>query len=129
MVNARGDRPLCISCYNRDREVRVGKNAKGGIPTKTLDAWKLHTSRVTAIEDGQVRVVEINHCTGAAELILTLARKATGPMQFAFAPRLPPGVPLNPQFIDEVEDEVCSVCFGVEKGPLGGVIGVQKGPL
>jgi hypothetical protein len=29
IVNARGERPLCVSCYNRDREVRIGKNAKG----------------------------------------------------------------------------------------------------
>jgi hypothetical protein len=99
MVNVHGDRsrPLCVSCCNRHYEVEKGRNAKGGKPEKL----KLRTVRLQVIQDGQAKVVTMEKVTSAAEAILTLARQAKSPLQFAYAPMLPPGVPLNPQFTGE----------------------------
>jgi hypothetical protein len=99
MVNVHGDsgRPLCVSCCNRHYEVEKGRNAKGQKPQKL----KLRTVRLQVIEGDQVRTVTMDRVTSAAEVVMTLARQAKGPMQFSYAPMLPPGVPLNPQFTGE----------------------------
>lgn len=106
LVNVHGDRsrPLCISCCNRHYEVEKGRNAKGNKPSKL----KLRTVRLQVIRDGQAKVVEMNRVASAAEVVLTLARKATGPMQFAPLPFIPDGNPWpgqhTPELLPDVEE-------------------------
>jgi hypothetical protein len=109
LVNVHGDRsrPLCISCYNRHAEVDEGRNAKGQQPTKL----KLRTVRLHVIENGRARVARMENVTSASEAVLTLARRATGPMQFAPLPYIPEGAAwprpegvVAPDCEDEEED-------------------------
>jgi hypothetical protein len=108
MVRVHGDpdKPLCVSCTNRQYELEKGRNAKGGKPEKL----RLRSVTLMVIEEGQSRVVTVDGVASAAEAVMRLARKATRPLQFLPVPMLPPGVPLNPQFTDEdvpewLEDE------------------------
>jgi len=70
---------LCISCYNRDREVRIGRNAKGGRPLLT-DA--LHPERMIVISDDGPETTEFPAVTGLVEAMITVANSATGPIAF-----------------------------------------------
>jgi hypothetical protein len=69
---------LCISCYNRDREVRIGKNAKGNRPLLT-DV--LRAANVVIIEAADSRI-EHSVVTGLPEVMISIARTATGVLAF-----------------------------------------------
>jgi len=73
---------LCVSCWNRAREARVGFNRKGGRP-QLLD--RLRTQRVTVTESGAARVVEEANVLGAAEIMIHIARAAPGPVAFGWS--------------------------------------------
>lgn len=63
---------LCVSCYNREREVLHGANAKGGRPVK----WGYLTPAQIEIEyDGQRRAIEIGLCSGEQEARRVVARR------------------------------------------------------
>jgi hypothetical protein len=125
IVNARGERPLCVSCYNRDREVRIGKNAKGGVPVLTLA--KLRPVAIQVIDGDQTRIVRMDRAASEAELIINICKKAKGPLIFARVPMPPPGVPLNPRFIEDVEDEEEAPPPAGRRGCLA--VGVRGGLL
>lgn len=63
---------LCVSCYNRDREVTVGRNAKGHRPQL---ADKLHTFHLVVIQGGLSNVVHRPRVTGAPEAMVSLAKQ------------------------------------------------------
>ncbi len=66
-------RTICVSCYNREREVLVGANAKGAIPRK----WRgLFNTRCAFVRDR--RAIVIDHpdpVIDRIELALTMFRR------------------------------------------------------
>ncbi len=70
---------LCVSCYNRDREVARGRNAKGGVPRLTA---KLHNLTILVVEEGAVRRETLDRVTGSQEAMIMLAKRARRPMAF-----------------------------------------------
>lgn len=73
---------FCISCYNRDREARIGRNAKGGKP---MLAALLHDVRIALTEGATVRTVQCDRITSLTEAVIHHARHATGPIVFTRA--------------------------------------------
>lgn len=81
----------CPSCYNRDREARLGRNCKGGTPRL---AALLHAQVMAVGVAGQRPcLATAERVTGRGEMLLHLAKGATAPMAFGVPPlRLqPPG--------------------------------------
>ena len=73
---------LCVSCYNREREVRVGRNRKGGVPRL---AARLHRVRIAVTDGaGHARVVE-RDAVDLAEMLISTAQAATGPVTIGVA--------------------------------------------
>ncbi|WP_146208851.1 hypothetical protein [Azospirillum sp. TSO22-1] len=70
---------LCVSCYNRDREVARGRNAKGGVPRLTA---KLHNLTILIVEAGAVRRETLDRVTGPQEAMIMLAKRARRPIAF-----------------------------------------------
>lgn len=56
---------ICVSCYNREREIRIGANAKGGRP-KTW-AGKLFETSLVCVEAGVQKRIRIGLSTGRSE--------------------------------------------------------------
>lgn len=73
---------FCPSCYNRDREVRIGKNAKGGFPNRV--ASTLAPVRILVTRDGASKVEE-QLAAGAEEVIIATAKTARGPMSWSLS--------------------------------------------
>lgn len=65
---------LCVTCYNRTREVLVGKNAKG---TKPRDL-QIYPEQVRVMRDGTWRVVRINNTSKFTETVVSAARQEPG---------------------------------------------------
>lgn len=59
------NKTLCASCYNRQRELRVGANAKGGIPRNA--AATLHRAVCLVELKGDTLLLELEYCTGRTE--------------------------------------------------------------
>lgn len=74
---------LCVSCYNREREVLKGRNAKGGVPQLTA---VLHDETVLIVRDGLLFRHTLRRVTGATEAMLTLGKAATGALLFSRPP-------------------------------------------
>ena len=71
---------LCVSCYNRAREVRVGKNRKGSMPV--LLPSKLVTVTLRVIDSAGSRNETFENVTGSVEAMVAVARSASGPVGF-----------------------------------------------
>jgi len=71
----------CISCYNRELEVRRGRNARGTRPLKAqLGRRTIHY----AVEGGGIKRLTVDHSADLAELMLVALRKTRGRIFFAF---------------------------------------------
>ena len=72
---------LCVSCYNRDREARIGKNRKGQPPRKL--PGQLHGVGIVITDStGATRIRQIV-ATCAAEVMIGAAQRATGWLSFS----------------------------------------------
>lgn len=65
---------LCVSCFNREREVILGRNARNTTPK----APALPKTKLGHIVDGKVTVVHLPAVKDAVEGALTILRKAGG---------------------------------------------------
>ncbi len=83
----------CISCYNRELEVRRGRNAKGTAPRKAQLARR---SLRYAVEGGGVQTLSIDHSADLAELMFVALRKTRGRVFFAFHGQGPAGAAGTP---------------------------------
>ena len=86
---------FCPSCYNRNREVRIGRNRKGAFPVKT--AARLRMVSVVVARGDDVTVEE-RQASGVEEVILATAKTARGPMSWS-SPSVTlefNGVPIDP---------------------------------
>ena len=78
---------FCVSCYNRDREARIGTNRKGTAPKKT-SSETLH-SQVVAITTASGTDAKHHHAEmvmSRTEAIIAAARNAKSPMAFGLPP-------------------------------------------
>jgi hypothetical protein len=77
---------LCVSCYNREREVIRGRNARGMVPTKLA---RLDPRSICYSENGAVRIARTERTAGLAELVVATLRDATHQVIFGWrAPRV-----------------------------------------
>jgi hypothetical protein len=75
---------LCVSCYNREREVMMGRNARGMVPTKLA---RLDPRSVCYSSNGRVTIARTERTAGATELLVATLRDAA--YQVAFGWRAP----------------------------------------
>jgi hypothetical protein len=73
---------ICISCYNRERELIRGRNARGMVPTKLAP---LAARRVFYFSNGRVHLVRSDRTTSDAELVVATLRDAIHSVAFAWA--------------------------------------------
>lgn len=72
---------LCVSCYNRGREWRMQRNAKGSVPSR-MTPLVPRTLRYT--EAGEPRVLTRPWTQSREELVFGLLRDCTGEVAIAF---------------------------------------------
>ncbi len=72
---------LCVSCYNREREVVKGRNARGMVPTKLS---RLDPRSICYSENGRVRVERIARTAGFVELLVATLRDARHQVAFGW---------------------------------------------
>ncbi|CAB3806284.1 hypothetical protein LMG28138_05792 [Pararobbsia alpina] len=72
---------LCVSRYNREREQRIGKNAKGNKPIKLTP---LHRRTVSYMANGKLKTKTIDRAMNTAELIVAVLRDEEHAVQFAW---------------------------------------------
>ncbi|MBB5463747.1 winged helix-turn-helix domain-containing protein [Paraburkholderia sp. Cpub6] len=72
---------LCISCYNRARELRIGKNSKGTAPRKLA---RLDQRAITYRAGGVVKTRTIAETVDTDELIVAVLRDEECAPQFAY---------------------------------------------
>lgn len=80
------DHTTCVSCYNREREVLQGKNAKGAKPKK----WRnLFYVQIASVAGGCLTIEKFDHpVRDRIEAMLTILRRKQGPKVMAWtAPR------------------------------------------
>jgi hypothetical protein len=77
----------CVSCYNREREVRKGRNAKGAKPKK----WRhLHWVQLASVAGGRLTIERFDHpVIDRLEAIYTLLRRKDGPRVMAWTASQP----------------------------------------
>ena len=77
LINGR----LCISCYNRDREALVGRDAKGNRPVL---CDQLHDERIVVMADGSARIESVPRVISPVEAMIRIARHAKAPVAFGW---------------------------------------------
>jgi hypothetical protein len=72
---------VCVSCYNRQREVLIGRNAKGTAPVKLC---ALDTRRLRYRHGDDVRTLRLRHTVDTDELLVAVLRDSKSQVVFAF---------------------------------------------
>lgn len=72
---------LCVSCYNREREFKVGANSKGSFPSKMKP---LRPLAIRVMEGDRRRVVKHSHTQDTLELIVATLRDSRERVTFFF---------------------------------------------
>lgn len=76
---------ICVSCFNREREVIRGRNARGAYPVR---AAKLSARSVFFMESGVARFKRLERTASSAELLIATLRDAVHTVMFGWrAPR------------------------------------------
>lgn len=74
----------CVSCYNREREMDAGKNARGNAPVELMER-PLHTLEIRLVIDGVTRRLRDRKTSGLAETMIQALRTTKGELEFGFA--------------------------------------------
>jgi hypothetical protein len=93
----------CVSCYNRAREMRAGRNARGNLPVELLQR-PLHRVEVLVEVDGLARRLVDRETSGLTETVVQFLRTHTGEIAFAFAGHRPAAGALTAPTEDPVVD-------------------------
>lgn len=75
---------ICVSCYNRQREMKVGKNARGNRPVELLQS-PLHPVELIVDVDGTAARLRDRETSGLTETVVQFLRTHTGEIAFGFA--------------------------------------------
>jgi len=75
---------VCVSCYNRRREISIGKNGRGNAPVELLQKPP-HTVEFTVCVDGSPKRVRAPECMDLFEAVLRTLRTTKGSITFGFA--------------------------------------------
>lgn len=74
---------ICVSCWNREREYLIGRNAKGAAP-------KLHPpiyqAAARVLAGDQLKTVKIARCTSPDEVVVKVLRDEAKRVLFSFSP-------------------------------------------
>ena len=74
---------LCVSCYNRQREVRCGRNAKGHVPRLT---FALHSETLALrIQEQDFQPRTFASVLDGVEVMIAQSKAAAGPIAFGWA--------------------------------------------
>lgn len=68
LIRARAGWPVCVSCYNREREVLRGRNARGGRPRLVLATVAVWASAGAVMVRAVTGVVEVAMALGYAQI-------------------------------------------------------------
>jgi hypothetical protein len=74
----------CVGCYNRQREMKAGRNARGNLPIKLLERPLRRVDLLLEV-DGEARRFVDHESTGMLETIIQVLRATKGQIAFAFA--------------------------------------------
>lgn len=77
---------LCVSCWNRERELIVGRNGKGRAPVKLVD---IHARQLLVFENGERKVVRRARTASFEELYVMALRDSHSRVTFSWDPRRP----------------------------------------
>ncbi len=72
---------ICVSCYNREREMLIGKNAKGGKP---VNGRRVGPIIVSGMAEGRATVMRMEKVTSRLEAVLAILRRNTGAVLFGW---------------------------------------------
>lgn len=72
---------LCVSCWNRERELIIGKNAKGTRPVKLRPLGK---RSMFYREGNETKVLRMDYSAAMDELVVAVLRDAANRAVFAF---------------------------------------------
>lgn len=76
---------LCINCYNRERELLAGRNARGNRPRYVSAEAPLRSLDLRISINGRARRERIERVTGTREVVLQRLRATRGQVAFAHA--------------------------------------------
>lgn len=76
---------LCVSCYNREREYRIGKNARGAVPVRHPELHELEVKYL----DGDVPSKLRREAVQPVELVVAVLRDTSKPVVFGFNTKRP----------------------------------------
>lgn len=77
---------VCVSCYNREREVLNGRDGRGKVP-KSLPMVRPY--QVAAVVNGHLRSVRVAYAADGPEAVLQVLRNTSGEVVFGFHPQMP----------------------------------------
>jgi len=75
---------LCVSCYNRAREMKIGRNGRGNKPVELLQNPPRMVELLVEI-NGEARRICDRNSSGTTETMIQFLRANTGRASFAFA--------------------------------------------
>lgn len=79
----------CVSCYNRNREKVIGKNAKGTAPVKL---GELSKRSIRYRHGDEIRTLALRQTVDVDELLVAALRDSRKAVVFAFNSSPPPGL-------------------------------------
>lgn len=74
---------ICVSCWNRQREYLLGRNAKGAAPKMHP---KLFAAQVRVLVGGKTRVAKRSLCASVDEVVIGELRDQAKRVLFSFSP-------------------------------------------
>jgi hypothetical protein len=75
----------CPSCYNRERELRIGRNGRGNAPVELMERPLVAVEVVVSV-DGKLRRIRDSETSGTAETLFQILRITKGVIRFPYAP-------------------------------------------
>lgn len=82
---------ICVSCFNREREFLIGKNAKGNVPIHAKPVGSVFVA--CAIDSGEsVQVRKSDKVTSLLEVYLSILRSMPKKVWFGMVNQMPVGI-------------------------------------
>jgi hypothetical protein len=75
---------VCVNCYNREREMLSGRNARGNAPARLQESRPLRSIRARMAINGRPAVRSFDNVTGLREVVLRSLRTTRGQVAFGW---------------------------------------------